>query len=182
MYSIHNTNDYSLINTMVRMAMVGQNTDTNKKTTSSLYGNECWVEFNDTIKRIKASYTDLFNTIDEHDDWSENEKNLQKHLCLSSFRSTFVNNCCSKQIPKTYVYKTKAYKTLHTFTGSYSHYTNLSGHVRGHPNIYYKNAKPNNNMKRNIYKVSNMKLCLSQIETCGLRQVKKTPWDLSCQE
>lgn len=154
----------------------------------TLYEHTCWVEFNKIIKSIRKknnstqheAYIDAFALIDSNHELSEMEQIHKKHEYLKTFERVFIQQCRTKQVPLSRIYKTHAFKSLCTFTRSYVSYTNLTGHAPNRPEIYYKKAQPNRQTKHHINKLSYIKLGLSQITTCGRRKVNNPPINLSC--
>jgi hypothetical protein len=116
------------------------------------------------------------------DDLTEKEMLVNIHNELQVYKNKFMTLCSNDYVPLFKIKLTDAYKTLLGLTNAYAHHVNLTGHKPTNPRIHYKNAKPNLRTRHNTKKLSHFKLKLNQLETCGIRKVKNTPYDLSVQE
>jgi len=140
----------------------------------TLYGNMCWEEFNKVIKRIKRYVVA---------EMYRNNTDVPERILLANikeellgFQNMFSSNCCSRGIPIAAVRKTHAFRMMTDLTHSYKSHSKLAGHKRNDNKIYYKNSKANLNTRHNMNKLSYFKLKLSQIDSCGARKVKNTPF------
>ena len=147
------------------------------KHNNSLYEHKCWKAFNKVIKLLRNYMeTEMYS---DKDDLSEREVFRAIHTELQVYKNKFMTLCSNDFVPLFKIKLTDAYKTILGLTNTYAHHATLSGHKYDDPRIYYQNTKPNLDTKHNKNHVSYFKLKLTQFETCGIRKVKNTPYDLS---
>ena len=140
----------------------------------SLYENMCWEEFNKVLKRVKRYVaTEMYGN---NTDVPERVLLANINEELLGFKNMFASNCASRGIPIAAVRKTRAFRMMTDLTHAYKSHSKLTGHNRNDNKIYYKNSKANLNTRHNMNKFSYFKLKLSQVDSCGTRKVKNTPF------
>ena len=147
------------------------------KYNQTLYPYMCWDAFNKVISQLQEYMQTNMYSGKEH--LTEHETCVAIHNELQMYKNIFKTLCSNHHVPLFEIKKTDAYKHILSLTQAYAHHTNLTGHQHNDPRIYYQNSKPNMDTLYNTNQFSYFKRKLNQLETCGLRKIKQTPYDFS---